>query len=171
MNLVCAAFSLALLFTVGATAAPTDDPALRKTFEARYTAVRAAIDNRDSKALAAFFAPNAIFVSVTCTTATSDTILKGDMGRRADPHDQSQTTVVSAKRDGSTAIVEQINEMKTARPGQGGKPLNIALRVGSTDTWVQIKGTWFLKRSATHLLDYAVNGKTVRHMEAAKTCS
>jgi ketosteroid isomerase-like protein len=171
MNRVFAAFWLALLFTTCAFAAPADDPALHKVFEARYAAVRAAIDGRDSKALAAFFAPDAVFVSVNCATATSDKILKHDMGRPADPHDQSHTTVLSAKRDGSTAIVEQINEMKTARPGPDGKPLNIVLRVGSTDTWVQIKGAWFVKRSVTHLLDYAVNGKSVRHMEAPKTCS
>jgi ketosteroid isomerase-like protein len=155
---------------MGAAAVPTDDAALRKVFETRYAAVRAAIEVRDAKALAAFLAPDAVFVGINCATATRDKVLKAGIGKHADPHDRSHTTVVSVKRDGNTAIAEQINEL-TIRPGRDGKPTNIALRADSTDTWVQIKGAWFVKRSVTRMLDYTVNGDKLRHLEAPKTCS
>ena len=171
MKRLSAAFSLVLLFTIGAAAATADDPSLHKVFENRYVAVRAAVEAHDAKALAAIMTPDAAFVGINCATATRAKVLAGGIGKHADPHDKSHTTIVSVKRDGSTAIVEQINEMTTIRPGEDGKPMNIALRADSTDTWVQINGTWFVKRSATHLLDYTVNGKPVRHMEASKTCS
>jgi hypothetical protein len=126
--------------------------------EAQYAAMKAAMAARDSNAISALLTPD--FVSIDSSNKSEDAARASSP---SDPNKVSHTTLTKITSAGDAAVVEQRYEMTTKKSGPDGKMHDIRLITLSTDAWVNLNGSWRLKRTVTDQMDYAINGQTVIH--------
>ena len=146
---------VALAVAQAATVAPADDQ--RAAFDARYAALRVAMDSRDPNKIAALFTPD--YLGVEVDGSTSD--LKETIAQltRMDPipADTVRTTRVLAVRptaDG--ADVDQRYERIWSVNGVTRRFVALSL-----DHWVRTGTIWRLQRSTTRSMAGYENGKLV----------
>ncbi|MEO7326713.1 MAG: nuclear transport factor 2 family protein [Dokdonella sp.] len=155
-----------LMFGANVATATAPESDLKKIFEGRYAAMKVAMEARDSKALAAFFAQDFQSIDVNGTVESLDQMLQEVMAMPVDPARISGTTVLSAERHGDVATVVQRYHMTTTKPsldGSGDKP--VELTAISTDTWIKSDGVWLGKDTQTEEMEYKKDGKVLAHQQ------
>jgi hypothetical protein len=139
------------------------DDALRGTLEKRYAAMKMAMAAKDEKAISSLLAPDFVSVDISGQTEDVSQMIKDVVAAPADPNKTSMTTLLEIKTDANKASVEQRYEMKTKKNGPDGVAHDIDLTTLSSDTWVNLKGTWLIQRTETKQMDESVDGKIVLH--------
>jgi hypothetical protein len=162
-----------MLLTAAFLAAPAAGPAsgnvLRGELAARYAAMKTAMANKDEAAIRSLLADGFVSVDVGGKSEDAADMVRDVLALPADPGRHSQTTIVSVKVDGRTALVEQRYEMTRKTTAPDGTEKSTALSTLSTDTWINDHGAWRIARTVTRKLDYTVDGRTIAHRENAVT--
>jgi len=148
---------------LGSAAVLADDLALRSTLEGRYAAMKTAMAARNGEALSLLLAVDFVSEDVSGQTENASQMIQEVKSLPQDPQKVSQTTLLSVELNGSTAVVDQRCDMKTTKTGADGNKRNIELITISTDTWVNLNGTWVIRRTVTNQMAYFVNGQPVAH--------
>ncbi|MDP9127904.1 MAG: nuclear transport factor 2 family protein [Pseudomonadota bacterium] len=156
---------LAVLPLMIAFSARAEDTALRNTFEQRYAVMKAAIDTRDEKALAAMLTPDFVNRDVSGETQNAAQMVEELRRLPEDPRKTTTTTLHSITAEGNRAVIEQLYDMKTSKATATGDIKNFELRATLTDTWVKDKNTWLCRETVMQRVDYIVNGQVVAHKE------
>jgi hypothetical protein len=162
MNKLFALCFAASLVTVTSTKAD-DYIDLRGVFEGRYAAMKSAMAKRDGNALSALLAPDFESIDVAGSKTTAAQMIDELKKLPVDARKTSETTILSVKVKGGTALIKQSYDMKTTKAGTGGALQNIELKTISEDTWVNSQGVWLCKSTTTDQLDYLVNDQVVAH--------
>jgi hypothetical protein len=152
-----------LLCVFSAPGARADDSSVRATFQARYAAMKTAMAERESKAIAALLAPDFVSIDSSGQSETASQMIQEVDGLPKDPLKVSTTILLSVKVAGNSAVVDQRYDMKTDKTASDGTKTNVQLITLSTDTWVNINGVWLLQKTVTNQLDYCKNGQLVMH--------
>ena len=152
-----------LLCVFDATGARADDSSLRATFQARYAAMKTAMAERDSKAMAALLAPGFVSIDSSGKSESASQMIQEVDGLPKDPLKVSTTTLLSIKVAGNSAVVDQRYDMKTVKTAADSSKVYIQLITVSTDTWVNVNGVWLLQKTETNQLDYYKNGQLLAH--------
>jgi hypothetical protein len=130
--------------------------------------MKSAMEARDSDEVAAVLAPSFESVDVSGKTSSAAQMVEQVSTLPEDPRRVSKTTILSAQRDGGTAVVGQRYEMTSTKTQPDGTTDQIVEIVAvSTDTWVDLGGVWLLQRTATDELIYKIDGKVVAHKRRA----
>jgi hypothetical protein len=161
-NVITAA-TLALLVSLAIWAQSPDTA--KKTFQAKYAAMKSAMASRDKGSIMALLAPGFESVDVDGTVSDAESMAREVSALPQDPNKVSETDVSSVEQVDGTAVVKQRYHMTTTRTAKDGTQQAIDLVAGSTDTWVSLKGEWLLRRTVTETLDYRVNGKLIAHKQ------
>jgi Domain of unknown function (DUF4440) len=156
-----------LLAGFGMDQALADSSDLQTAIDARYSEMKTAMTSHDSKALRAILAPDFVSIDTSDKSETADSMIAAVNSMQADPNKVSKTTLISVKRIGAGAKVEQRYEMNTQRIGNDGRDHAVRLETISTDTWVLAQGQWRIQRTITNKLDYYIDGKVAAHKERA----
>jgi hypothetical protein len=155
--------SIGLLCVFRPVGARADDSTVRAALQARYAAMKTAMAERNSKAIAALLAPDFTSIDSSGQSENASEMIQEVDGLQKDPSKVSTTTLLSIKVAGDSAVVDQRYEMRTIKTAADGTKANIQLITLSTDTWVNINGVWLLQKTATNRLDYYKNGQLVMH--------
>ena len=150
----------------------------KAVFAARYAEMSAAMQAKDSAAVAKMMTPDFVMTDIQGNEHNASE-MNGMMGRRGGgdskgdaaaapaapepPRPVPKITIVSAQIDGSTAKVEQQLEIHADRPGQDGKPMKLDITVLTDDVWVQSGGAWLLQSSDQKDVSVARDGDVVFH--------
>ena len=164
----------------------------KAVFEARYAEMSAAMQAKDSAAVAKIMTPDFVMIDIQGNEHNASE-MNGMMGRRgggggpggpggagappppagAAPADAPpapeaarpvpKITIVSAQISGTTAKVEQQLEIHADRPGPDGKPMKLDITVLTDDVWVQSGGAWLLQSSDQKDVSVARDGDVVFH--------
>lgn len=119
-------------------------------FQARYTALRAAMEARDTAAMGEILAPEYKMTDLRGGTRTGADMLAQmqKMAARAPMAGRTvETKVMSATVTGDTAVVEQQLTGGGKRTGDDGKEHTMEMVMKSTDTWVKRGDAWLLADS------------------------
>ena len=165
---LCGAAAWALLLSVCSNLAMAEEPcgSLRATLDARYAAMKTAMEAHDAAALKSTLASGFSSVTMGGQSLNADQMI-ADVNRiPPDPHRSSVTTVLSCTGSVKDLIVKQKYDMKVERPGQDGAPHHIELISLSTDTWVKPGATWLLQKTSTNDMTFYKDGKLVAHRRA-----
>jgi ketosteroid isomerase-like protein len=142
---------------------------ISEIFSGRYAAMKSAMADRDSKAIASLLAPDFVSEEVSGKTKTGEQMIKEVCALPKDPNKTSTTTVLSAKIIGETATVTQRYHMTTTKMTSNTSVKHtVELDTLSKDAWVKSKGVWLLRRTETYEIDYKIDGKTLTHKEREK---
>ena len=155
--------SIGLLCVIGPVGARGDDSSVRAALQARYAAMKTAMAERNSKAIAALLAPDFISIDSSGQSENASEMIQEVDGLPKDPSKVSTTTLLSIKVAGNSAVVDQRYEMRTIKTAADGSKDSIRLITLSTDTWVNSNGVWLLQKTVTNQLDYYKNDQLVMH--------
>ena len=157
------AFVLAFVLLSAPAVAQANAPTLKAELSARYADMKSAMASKDESAIRSLLARGFVSVDIGGKSEGAVAMIKEIMALPADPSRQSHTTIVSVRRAGDTAVVEQRYEMtKTAKTADGSDK-SVELTTLSRDNWVNDKGVWRIARSVTERLDYSIDGVTAVH--------
>jgi hypothetical protein len=162
-NVITAAI-LAILVTLAVWAAQSPDTA-KKTFLAKYAAMKSAMASRDKDSVLALLAPGFESVDVDGKVSDAESMAREVGALPQDPKKVSETDVLSVEQVDGTAVVKQRYHMMTTRTAKDGTQQAVDVVATSTDTWVSLRGEWLLRRTVTETLDYRLNGKLVVHKQ------
>jgi hypothetical protein len=157
------AILLCLFMGLYTNTAYSDDAELRAVFDGRYATLKSAMATRDEKEITSLLATGFTSVDIVGKEKTAAQMVQELQSLPQDPHKESNTTILSVKVSGDTAVVEQRYNMKTSKTGADGVKKDVELTALSTDTWVSVNGAWLLRRTMTNQIDYSINGKSVIH--------
>ncbi|PKB19453.1 uncharacterized protein DUF4440 [Novosphingobium kunmingense] len=162
--------TLALAATL-ASSASIAAPALAQAdtaaeFEARYAALRTAMEARDAAATGAILAPE-----YTMTDLRGETRKGADMlarmqkmaARAPDAARKIETKVLSATVVGDRATVEQQLVGGARRTGDDGKEHTMEMVMASTDTWARRGEAWLLVSSVQTGMTVKRDGEVFFH--------
>jgi len=142
-------------------------PALADTaadFQPRYAALKAAMDDRDDKAIKAFLTKDFKGTDIQGEVRDADDMISALALMPVDPAMQSETTIVSAAVDGTTAKIVTKRSTKLSRQGQDGVMHKGEFVTVSDDVWVDAGGgKWLLKSSDTQEVTIFRDGVQMRH--------
>jgi uncharacterized protein DUF4440 len=144
-------------------AACQQNSALREQLASRYAAMKTAMANKDEGAIRALLADGFTSVDANGKSEDADEMISEVVALPADTSRHSETTITSVKADKRTALVQQRYDMTSKKTDPNGAGKSIALSTLSTDTWVNVDGTWRIARTVTRQLDYSVDGVTLAH--------
>jgi hypothetical protein len=153
--------SIGLLCVFRPVGVRADDSSVRAALQARYAAMKTAMAERNSKAIAALLAPDFISIDSSGQSENASEMIQEVDGLPKDPSKVSTTTLLSIKVAGNSAVADQRYEMRTIK-ADGSKD-SVRLITLSTDTWVNSNGVWLLRKTVTNQLDYYKNGQLVMH--------
>ncbi|MBS0481960.1 MAG: nuclear transport factor 2 family protein [Proteobacteria bacterium] len=131
------------------TPAQAQDDA-KAQFQARYTALRSAMEAHDTAAVSAVFAPDYQITDLSGETHPgTDLIARMSKmaARPADPSRHVETTVLSAAVSGNSATVQQQLVAGGKRTGDDGQEHTMEMVAESTDTWVKTGDVWKLSKT------------------------
>jgi hypothetical protein len=138
-------------------------PNLKEILQERYAAMKAAMADRDTSAMAGLLSSDFISIDITGKTETADQMIAGVNGLTPDPNKTSSTTLISMIQVGGTATVEQRHEMHSLKSGPDRIFHQVELVTLSTDMWIELKDVWLISKTMTDDLTYSVDGKVVVH--------
>jgi ketosteroid isomerase-like protein len=125
--------------------------------------MKSAMAAHDKAAVAAILAPDFTSIDTSGQMETAaQTIAEVDT-LPSDPNRTSTTTLISVKRAGDVATVEQRYDMKTKKAGPDGVEHNVELVTLSTDTCVLSGQTWLIQRTVTKELSIYRDGQLAAH--------
>ena len=137
--------------------------ASRHTFEKLYAELKAAMNQRDDKAVLALLTPGFESEDVSGKVESVEQMLADLSNVPKDANKKSQTTLLTVDATAEVATVTQRYHMTTIKTVPGGKSTSSELTAVSTDTWQHIGGAWRMSRTVTRQMDYVVNGQTIVH--------
>jgi hypothetical protein len=153
--------------TVPAAAAAAD-PALKAALEARYTAMKLAMDAHDAATLKAMLAPGFASVDVMGGSQDAAQMIAAVAKIPPDPHRTSVATVLSCDGSAKGLIVKQRFDMKKTQSGPDGVQHPVELVSLSTDTWVKPGAVWLLEKTVTDDMTLYRDGKLAAHRARTK---
>jgi ketosteroid isomerase-like protein len=158
--------SLAIIFcslAIGAASA-ADDP-VTVTLQARYAAMKIAMEAHDSAAISAVLAPDFVSVDVSGRSKNGSQMISEVVSLKSDPNRSSHTTLISVDLNPPLAVVHQRYEMTTIKTDSDGTQHKIGVTALSTDIWVKSAGDWLIERTATEEMSLFQDGATVLHVK------
>ena len=138
-----------------------EDSALAALITERYEGTETA---PDSKAFSKFLAPGFVEIDIMGQRLSAAQVIQMRESRPRDPLRVAAHTVLTLTRKANTLVVQHHIDMKTIKPAAGGKKLNVEFIWLTTDTWVNLRGNWFLLTSEADQLDYYLNGRQIDHL-------
>lgn len=135
-------------------------------FQARYVALRAAMEAHDAAAVGKVFAPGYTMTDIRGEVHDGAEVLDRLAklaGKSADPSRRAATTVLSASIIGDTATVEQQLSAGGKRAGDDGQEHTMEVIAISSDTWVRQGGTWRLQKSVQKDMTIKRDGEVFFH--------
>lgn len=160
----------------------------KAVFEARYADLSAAMQAKDTAAVAKLMTPDFVMTDIQGNEHNASE-MNGGFGRRGGgaggpgngapaaspaapaaapaapeaPRPAPKITVLSAQIDGNTAKVEQQLEIHANRPDPDGTPRKLDITVLTDDVWVQSGGAWLLQSSDQKDVSVSKDGDVVFH--------
>jgi hypothetical protein len=159
----CGSIVLCALVIGTAGAASATDRPLQQTLQGRYAALQVAMAARDDKAVTALLTPTFTSINIAGQTENAAQMLGEIDTTPKDPSNVSKTTLLSIKRAGNTAIVQQRYDMKSSNVAANGMKRKVEVIAISTDTWVMSHGRWLMQKTQTDRFDYYLNGRRIVH--------
>lgn len=133
-------------------------------FAPRYAALKAAMDDRDDKAIKKLLTKDFEATDIQGEKRDADDMIAGLAMMPVDPSIQTEVTVVSATVDGAMAKVVTKRTTKGSRQGQDGTVHKGEFVTVSNDVWVDAGGgKWLLKSTETQEVTIFRDGVQVRH--------
>ena len=157
-----------LLVLASFASARADDSALKVTLQNRYGDLKDAIGSRNGNAIAALLAPGFVSIDVSGASESAEQMIGEVKALPEDPNKVSTTTILSLDSGDNSVIVRQRYDMRTTKTVADGSKRNAELITNSTDTWVNLNGTWLLQKTETDEVDYYLDGERVVHKVKTK---
>lgn len=156
--LLCAALGSALL--PGLAHADT-----KSDLEARYAALKSAMDTREPDDIKPFLTPDFKRTDLGGNSMSADQMIDRLANIPVDPNRKSTNTIISVTLEGQTAQVEQRQDASDSREGRDGETHQFAMSELSHDTWVQTGTGWLLKSTEAEQMTISRDGQVVRTMK------
>ena len=156
--------TMAATLALAALAAPAHADQIAD-FQARYDALRVAMDTRDNAAIKPMFATGFEAVDIDGNTKDLDTSIADLSLLPADPGHERHTIVDNVKVTGDTATVGQHYTRVAERTTADGAHHTLTIQARSTDDWRQVGGAWLLAHSSTRALQILRDGNPVRNTD------
>ena len=155
---------IAFLLVISCSGVRAEDAhASKHAFEKLYAELKAAMGQRDDKAILALLAPGFESEDVSGKVESAEQMLADLSNVPKDANRKSQTTLLTVNATAKVATVTQRYHMTKIKTVPGGKSTSSELTAVSTDTWQRIGGAWRMSHTVTRQMDYAVNGQTLVH--------
>ncbi|TCM19489.1 uncharacterized protein DUF4440 [Novosphingobium sp. PhB165] len=137
----------------------------KSDLEARYAALKTAMDTREPDDIKPFLTPDFKRTDLGGNSMNADDMIERLANIPVDPSRKSTNTITSVTVNGQTAEVEQRQDASDNRQGRDGETHQIAMSELSHDTWVQTDKGWLLKSTETEQMTISRDGQVVRTMK------
>lgn len=134
----------------------------KSDLEARYAALKAAMDTREPDDIKPFLTTDFKRTDLGGNTMNADDMIDRLANIPVDPSRKSTNTILSVNVNGQTAEVEQRQDASDNREGRDGQTHQFGMSELSHDTWVQTDKGWLLKSTETEQMTISRDGQVMR---------
>ncbi|MDE2434685.1 MAG: nuclear transport factor 2 family protein [Sphingomonadales bacterium] len=139
---------------------------VKAQFQARYTALRTAMEAHDTTTIGKIFAPGYQMTDLRGESHSGSELverLSKMAARPANPSRHAETKVLSATVSGDSATVQQQLVAGGTRAGDDGKEHTMEMVSEATDTWTKAGVDWQLSRSVQTSMTVKRDGEVFFH--------